>query len=109
MTFTQSWCHYFETAKETGSSQADYSESMNFVFANRSDNNSIYTLMTREIAESQSKDAQLAKLTTENGYTTQLAENIQALCKDGTLVLRIYKIEWLLGIITTFSTPNQCI
>ncbi len=60
---------------------------MNFVFANRSKDNSIYPLTTREIAESQANDTQLAKLTTEEGYTTQLVENIKVLCKDGKLVI----------------------
>ena len=87
MTFTQCWCLYNETTEETGASQADYTESMNFVFANRSEDNSIYPRMTREIAESQAKDAQLAKLTAEDGYTTQLVENTQIQCKDGKLVI----------------------
>jgi hypothetical protein len=60
---------------------------MNLVFANRSEENSIYPLTTREIPESQSKDTQLAKLTTEDDYKTQLVENIQVLCKDGKLVI----------------------
>ena len=87
MTFTQCWCHYTETAKETGASQANYTESMNLVFANRSEENSIYPLTTREIAESQSKDAQLVALTTQDGYSTKLVENIKVLCKDGKLVI----------------------
>ena len=58
MTFTQCWCHYTETAKETGASQANYTESMNLVFANCSEENSIYPLTNKEIAESQSKDTQ---------------------------------------------------
>ena len=87
MTFTQCWCHYTETPKKTGASQANYSEAMNFVFANCSEDNSIYPLTTSEIAESQSNDAQLMKLTTEEGYTTQLVENIKVLCKDGKLVI----------------------
>ena len=62
MTFTQCWCHYTETAKETGASQANYTESMNLVFANRSKENSTYPLTTREIAELQSKDAQLDRM-----------------------------------------------
>ena len=87
MPFTQCWCHYTETAKETGASQATYSETMNFVFANRSEDNSIYPLMTRAIAESQANDTQLAKPTTEEGYTTQLVENIKVQCKDHKLVI----------------------
>ncbi len=51
MTFTQCWCHYTETTKEAGASQANYTESMNLVFANCSEENSIDPLTTREIAE----------------------------------------------------------
>ena len=87
MTFTQCWCHYTETAKETGASKAKYTEFMNPVFANPSKENSIYPLTTREIAESQSKDAQLVALTTQDGYSTKLVENIKVLCKDGKLVI----------------------
>jgi hypothetical protein len=87
MTSTQCWCHYTETAKETGASQANYSEAMKFVFDNHSEDNSIYPLKTREIAESQANDTQLVKLTTEDGYITQLVENIKILSKDGKLVI----------------------
>ena len=87
MTFTQCWCHYTETAKETGESQANYTESMYFVFANCSKESSIYPLTTREIAESQSKIVQLVSLTTQDGYSTKLVENIKVLCKDGKLVI----------------------
>ena len=87
MTFTHCWCHHIETAKETGVSQANYTELMNLVFANCSKENSIYPLTTREIAQSQSKDAQLVALTTQDGYSTKLVENIKILCKDGKLVI----------------------
>ncbi len=87
MTFTQCRCHYIETAKETGASQANYTESMNLVFANRNEENSIYPLTTREIAESQSKAAQLVALTTQDGYSTKLVEYIKVLCKDGKLII----------------------
>ena len=60
---------------------------MSFVFANRSKENSIYPLTTREIAELQSKDAQLVALTTQDGYSTKLVENIKVQCKDGKLVI----------------------
>ena len=86
MTFTQCWCHYTETAKETGASQANYTEYMNLVFANSSEENSIYPLTTREIVESQSKDAQLVALATQDDYSTELVE-IKVLCKDGKLVI----------------------
>jgi hypothetical protein len=87
MTFTQCWCHYMETTEETGASLAQHEESMNFVFANRSEDDSIYPLTTREIAESQSKDEQLLNLASQDGYSTQLVENIHVLCKNGKLVI----------------------
>ncbi len=87
MTFTQCWCHYMETAEETGASLAEHEESMNFVFANRSEDDSIYPLTTREIAESQSNDEQLKQLATHDGYSTELVENTHVLCKNGNLVI----------------------
>ena len=87
MTFTQCWCHYTEAAKEKCASWANCTESMNFVFANHSEENSIYPLTTKEIAESESKDAQLVTLTTQDSYSTQLGENIKVLCRDGKLVI----------------------
>ncbi len=87
MTFTQCWRHYTETAKGTSASQANYTDSMNLVFVNHSKENSIYPLTTREIAESQSKDAQLVSLTTQDGYSTKLVENIKVLCKDGKVII----------------------
>ena len=60
---------------------------MNLVFANRSEENSICPLSTREIAKLQSKDAQLVALTTQDGYSTTLVENIKVLCKNGKLVI----------------------
>ncbi len=87
MTFTQCWCHYNETTEDTGASQANYTESMNFVFANCSKKNSIYLLTTRKRVELQANNAQLAKLTTSDGYTAQLVEKIQVLCKDGKVII----------------------
>ncbi len=87
MTLTRCWCHYTETTKETGASQANYTESMNFVFAHYSEENSIYSLTTREIAESQSKDAQLVALSIQDGYSTELVENIKVPWKDVKLVI----------------------
>ena len=81
---------------------------MNFVFANHSKENSIYPLTTREIAELQSKDTQLVTLTTHDGYSTKLVENIKVLCKDGKLVnLRTSKMKQLLGIMSAYSIWGQ--
>ncbi len=35
----------------------------------------------------QGKDAQLVMLTTQDGYSTKLVENIKVLCKDGKLII----------------------
>jgi hypothetical protein len=82
MTFAQCWC-YHNTTFEHSASHADTKESMNLVFANRSEEDSIYPLTTREIAEAQQSDTSLL----QHGYSTQLVENIKVLCKDGKLVI----------------------
>eukprot|EP00804_Cyclotella_cryptica_P018731 CCRYP_007220-RA/>CCRYP_007220-RA protein AED:0.38 eAED:0.38 QI:0/-1/0/1/-1/1/1/0/92 len=46
---------------------------MNQVFANRNEEDSIYPLTTREIAEAQQQDESLLN----KGYSTQLVENIK--------------------------------
>ena len=57
----------------------------------------------------QSKDAQLVTLTTQDGYSTKLVENVKALCKDGKLVIpKDLQDKRLLGIITTYSIQDQC-
>ncbi len=60
---------------------------MNFVFENFSEENSINSLTTREIAELQSKDAQPVTMITQDGYSIKLVERIKVLCKDGKLVI----------------------
>eukprot|EP00804_Cyclotella_cryptica_P013562 CCRYP_012923-RA/>CCRYP_012923-RA protein AED:0.47 eAED:0.47 QI:0/-1/0/1/-1/1/1/58/92 len=56
---------------------------MNQVFANRNEEDSIYPLTTREIAEAQQQDESLLN----KGYSTQLVENIEVLCKEGKMVI----------------------
>ena len=62
-------------------------ESMNLVFANQDDEDAIYPLTTREIAEAQKRDVELNTMTDKDGYTTQLVENTKVLCKDGKMVM----------------------
>eukprot|EP00804_Cyclotella_cryptica_P011364 CCRYP_016036-RA/>CCRYP_016036-RA protein AED:0.17 eAED:0.17 QI:0/-1/0/1/-1/1/1/0/275 len=81
MTFAQCWCHHNMTQPE--SSLATTKESMNKVFANGNEEDSIYPLTTREIVEAQQEDDSLL----DKGYSTQLVENIKVLCKDGKLVI----------------------
>eukprot|EP00804_Cyclotella_cryptica_P012825 CCRYP_010563-RA/>CCRYP_010563-RA protein AED:0.41 eAED:0.58 QI:0/0/0/1/0/0/3/0/322 len=66
MTFAQCWCYHNTSQPET--SLASTQESMNQVFANRNEEDSIYPLTTREIAEAQQQDESLLN----KGYSTQL-------------------------------------
>eukprot|EP00804_Cyclotella_cryptica_P013653 CCRYP_018767-RA/>CCRYP_018767-RA protein AED:0.46 eAED:0.46 QI:0/-1/0/1/-1/1/1/0/147 len=83
MTFAQCWCYHNTTQPE--SSLVTTNESMNQVFANQNEEDSIYLLTTREIAEAQQEDESLLN----KGYSTQLVENIDVLCKDGKMVIPI--------------------
>ena len=60
---------------------------MNFVFANRCEEETIYPLTTKEIAQAQKKDSAIKKLTELEKYEFRLVENTQVLCKDGKLVI----------------------
>ena len=54
---------------------------MNLVIANQDDDEAIYPLITREIAEAQKHNIDLNTMTDKYGYTTQLVENTKVLCK----------------------------
>jgi hypothetical protein len=60
---------------------------MNRVFANQEDEEAIYPLTTREIAEAQKHNHTLSTMADKHGYTTQLVENTKVLCKDGKMVI----------------------
>jgi hypothetical protein len=60
---------------------------MNLVFANQDDEDAIYPLATREIAEAQKYDIELNSMIDKYGYTTQLVENTKVLCNDGENVI----------------------
>jgi hypothetical protein len=70
-----------------GTSQTDYEESMNLVFANSNKENAVYPLTVWEIAESQSADGTMEQLKNQPGYVVQLVENTMILCKDGKLII----------------------
>ncbi len=55
MTFAQCWC-YHNSTEEDKASTATIRESMNPVVAIQNEEDSIYPLTTREIAESQQED-----------------------------------------------------
>eukprot|EP00804_Cyclotella_cryptica_P028232 CCRYP_014590-RA/>CCRYP_014590-RA protein AED:0.27 eAED:0.27 QI:0/-1/0/1/-1/1/1/0/188 len=56
---------------------------MNEVFGNQNEEESIYPVTTREIAEAQQEDKSLLN----KGYSTHLVEDIKVLCKDGKMVI----------------------
>ena len=84
MTFAQCWCHYTSCQEE---STANMQESMNLVFANHDNEDAIYPLTTREIADAQQDDADLNAIADKHGYTKQLVETIEILCKNGKMVI----------------------
>eukprot|EP00804_Cyclotella_cryptica_P015818 CCRYP_006329-RA/>CCRYP_006329-RA protein AED:0.35 eAED:0.21 QI:0/-1/0/1/-1/1/1/0/390 len=85
MTFTKCWCHYTEHASSADST-SDHQENINLVFANRSDEDVIYPLTVKEIAQAQTTDATLKKLSRHDKYSTQLVEDTHLLCKDVRMV-----------------------
>ena len=87
MTFAQCWCHYTSGQEKITSQSASMQESMNHVFANQDDEEAIYPLTTREIAEAQKHNIELNTKTDKNGYTIQLVENTKVLCKNSKMVI----------------------
>eukprot|EP00804_Cyclotella_cryptica_P000397 CCRYP_008717-RA/>CCRYP_008717-RA protein AED:0.29 eAED:0.29 QI:0/0/0/1/0/0/2/0/315 len=86
MTFTKCWCHYTEH-ESSADSTSDHQESIHLVFANRSDEDVIYPLTVKEIAQAQTTDATLKKLSRHDKYSTQLVEDTHLLCNDGRMVI----------------------
>jgi hypothetical protein len=95
MTFTKCWNFY---SQEKTEESPDYVVSLNFVFANTQEEDSIYPLTITEIAEAQSEDADLKALAKADKYEKQLAEDTLVYCKDGKLVipkpLQRRAVEW---------------
>ena len=56
MTFAQCWCHHTSGQEESTLPSAFTQEPMNLVFANQDDEDAIYPLTMREIAEAQKHD-----------------------------------------------------
>jgi hypothetical protein len=68
MTFTQCWCYY---ASHTSTQQQEiHPAPMNLVFANRSEEDVIYPLTVKEIAEALETDPNIHKLTKDPQYTS---------------------------------------
>ena len=80
MTFTKCWRDFNESHVNSTATQHN---SMHFVFANRSEENEIYPLTIKEIAEAQNKE----KMRENSTYESILIENISVLCKNGKPVI----------------------
>ena len=75
MTFTKCWFLYtMHTVENT--SPPNHKELINFVFVNHSKETAIYPLTVQEIAEAQTNDKMLEKLTFLKKYKPQLVEDI---------------------------------
>ncbi len=57
-------------------------ESMNLVFVNQNKEDSMYSLITREILETQQQDNDLNQQADKEGVSTQLVEKNKVLWKD---------------------------
>ncbi len=60
---------------------------MNLVFANQNEEDSIYPLTAREIAEVLEHNQDLETKAEQKGYSTHLVKNIKVLSKDGKMVI----------------------
>ena len=72
MTFVKCWYRCTSDQEESSSWLAYTQESMNLVFANQDDEDAIYPLTTREIAEAQKHNIELNTMTDKDVYTTQV-------------------------------------
>ena len=60
---------------------------LNMVFTNRNEEDLIYPLTVKKIAQAEEDDLVLKKLSKTDKYSTQLVEDTQVLCKDGKMVI----------------------
>jgi hypothetical protein len=86
MTFAQCWC-YHNSTQEHNETAGNIKESMNQVFANQIEEDSIYPLTTREIAQVQEHNPQLKTQADKEGDTTQLVKNITVLCQGNKMAV----------------------
>ena len=85
MTFTKCWCHY--TMHAPTEESTNHQHQINMVFVNRSEEDVIYPLTVKEIAQAQEDNLVWKKLSKTDKYSTQLVEDTQVWCKDGKMVI----------------------
>jgi len=75
-----------------------HQKQMNISFANHSEEDVIYPLTVKEIAQAQKDNSILKKLSKTDKYSTQLLEDTLVLCKDGKMaipkVLQRRAVSW---------------
>jgi hypothetical protein len=105
MTVSKHWCN-LEIDTDTKKH-----EDLNLVFANHGEEEEMYPLTTKAIAEAQCKDQELMVYFKENAKTPkedisfQLIEDTKVLCKNDKLIIPdLYATEQSVGIIITSST-----
>jgi hypothetical protein len=79
MTFAQCWWYHNSTQ--------EHNETAGNMSANQIEEDSIYPLTTREIAEAQEHNPQLKTQADKEGDTTQLVKNITVLCKGNKMAV----------------------
>jgi hypothetical protein len=97
------FAHHWQSYNESSASTETYCFHMNEVFANCSEEDTIYPLTKEEIAEAQQADASLKhffKRTTviDQGLEIKLIEITTCVCKNGQLVipkpLQVHAVKW---------------
>ena len=86
MTFAQCW-RYHNANLEHSESSCNIKEFMNLVFANQNEEDSIYSLTTREISEAQKQDPDRKTQADNKCFSTQLVEDITEHCKGNKIVI----------------------
>ena len=71
----------------TEESTITHQHQINMVFTNHSEEDVIYPLTVKEIAQAQEDDLVLKKLSKTDKYSSQLVEDTQVLCKNGKMII----------------------
>ena len=88
-TFSKRWLHYLDSV-QVNCHPTNHTTTMNCVFANRSEEEEIYPLTVRDIAQAQHVDKDLKQYFTRNkpgNYHIQIYENTEVICNDGKIVI----------------------
>ena len=80
MTFSKCWCKYTLTHRN---STNKYNYSLNSVFANHSEEEEIFPLTVKEIAEAQRLDKLFKAAALKEKYDKTLIKNTSVFCKNG--------------------------